>query len=117
MSALKQTDLSKRIRLAINANGVISRHDTLAAADEIDRYYTGMLNWKATAEAKDANYTRPAPACEATPAPFDEAKALELAHDSGIRFEGGLPMPGNEESLIEYARAILRNFAPPTSNA
>lgn len=54
MSELKQTDLSKRLRLTlergIDSNGM--RTLLLKAADEIDRYYTGMLNWKATAEAQ-----------------------------------------------------------------
>ena len=54
----KQTDLSKRLRAIANNDSRfltvnISKIDLIAAAHEIDRYYTGMLNWKATAEAKD----------------------------------------------------------------
>lgn len=48
------TDLSKRLRAAIAVNGVIDRVTTLAAADEIDRYYGGMLAWKEAAEEKDS---------------------------------------------------------------
>lgn len=50
----KQTDLSKRLRDAATADvGLAHAKLLIGAADEIERYYGGMLNWKATAEAKD----------------------------------------------------------------
>lgn len=55
-ASLEPTDLSKRLRAGIEANGVVSQADTLAAADEIERYYGGMLAWKQTAEKKDRDW-------------------------------------------------------------
>jgi hypothetical protein len=56
--ALKNTDLSKRLRESATggklAHTNVSNFLLHAAADEIERYYSGMMNWKATAEAKDA---------------------------------------------------------------
>ena len=48
----KQTDLSKRLRSEANSPhpSRINKDDLRAAAEEIERYYTGMLNWKAEAE-------------------------------------------------------------------
>jgi len=43
---------------------------------------------------------------------FDEVLALELAHDCGVRFKDDMPITSVEDTLIEYAHAILRNFAP-----
>lgn len=56
MGELKQTDISKRLRnIAADWGNFtfspISQKEMLAAAEEIERYYTGMLNWKASAEA------------------------------------------------------------------
>ncbi len=54
----KQTDLSKRLRPMVHDGSgtlvMVSKDDLTAACNEIDRYYTGMMNWKASAEAKDA---------------------------------------------------------------
>lgn len=50
----RQTDLSKKLRA--KANQPFGPEDfalLTAAAEEIERYYTGMLNWKASAEARD----------------------------------------------------------------
>lgn len=48
-------DLSKRLRAAsTNFATTLLQSDILAAADEIDRYYGGMLAWKSSAKAKDA---------------------------------------------------------------
>lgn len=56
-SPTRQTDLSKKLRLLYEALGhphnVFDRRHLLQAADEIERYYGGMLAWKHTAEAKD----------------------------------------------------------------
>ena len=63
MSELKQTDLSKRLRAKATQPFGPEDFVLLAqAADEIDRYYTGMLNWKATAEAQSTQpeATKPA---------------------------------------------------------
>lgn len=62
------TDLSKRLRALVEKPDqfrmVTVKAGTLeAAADEIDRYYGGMIAWKRSAEAKDAA-TKPAtPTC------------------------------------------------------
>lgn len=51
---LKQTDLSQRLRHWDKTEiATIAASDLHAAADEIDRYYNGMLAWKQTAETKD----------------------------------------------------------------
>ena len=55
--ALKPTDISQRLREYAGNSGYSHNDyaDTMrAAADEIERYYGGMMNWKKTAEAKDA---------------------------------------------------------------
>lgn len=59
-----KTDLSKRLRSFAsdrdaNATPFI-KHQLSLAADEIERYYGGMLAWKRTAEAKDRESTAPA---------------------------------------------------------
>jgi hypothetical protein len=52
----EHTDLAQRLR-AIGEAGQLVDHKTLIqAADEIDRYYTGMLAWKQTAEKKDRDW-------------------------------------------------------------
>lgn len=65
------TDISRRLRTALANCGPAAlieplRADILAAADEIERYYTGMMNWKRAAEAKDAALAA-APAAAPTP--------------------------------------------------
>jgi hypothetical protein len=68
------TDLSKRLRnWDINSVATIVASDLHAAADEIERYYGGMLSWKRTAEAKDRE---PADA-QATPAAVRDAALLD----------------------------------------
>ena len=56
-NATTQTDLSKKLRkLAKDMDAdspMFLRAQLQSAAEEIERYYGGMLNWKATAEAKD----------------------------------------------------------------
>lgn len=50
--AVQQTDLSKELRITASARfGAYDNKMLLAAAEEIERYYTGMLAWKKTAEA------------------------------------------------------------------
>lgn len=59
-----ETDMGKRCRsmaedlrhgiLEVNPSDV--RRLLILAGNEIDRYYNGMMNWKATAEAKDRDY-------------------------------------------------------------
>jgi hypothetical protein len=53
---LKQTDRSRYLRnlAGDGCDFILSRASVIATAQEIERYYGGMLNWKATAEAKDA---------------------------------------------------------------
>jgi hypothetical protein len=55
------TDLSKRLRQYAarapeHAVRSIATKDLIAAADEIDRYYGGMMAWKQTAEKKDRDW-------------------------------------------------------------
>lgn len=51
---MKRTDLATRMRtLAAQPAYAAVKTILTQGADEIDRYYTGMCNWKATAEAKD----------------------------------------------------------------
>lgn len=50
------TDLSKRLREFVEQNLTPYPRDILAAADEIERYYGGMMAWKKTAEKKDADW-------------------------------------------------------------
>lgn len=49
------TDIARRLRA--RAAGAMSNQDDaklmMAAADECDRFYNGMMNWKANAQAKD----------------------------------------------------------------
>lgn len=57
----KPTDISKRLRAYADERAIAAHYADLmrVAADEIERYYGGMLNWKATAEAKDAAPVQP----------------------------------------------------------
>lgn len=55
-AAKRETDLSREIRTTLGGNITTTGKLILLldrAAEEIERYYGGMLNWKATAEAKD----------------------------------------------------------------
>jgi hypothetical protein len=56
-----QTDLSRQLRIAAQQFGVrgstaLFTTQVIAAADEIERYYGGMLAWKKTAEKKDRDW-------------------------------------------------------------
>lgn len=58
-SQSKPTDMSRRLRDAATAEVGLSMAQLLiGAADEIERYYGGMLAWKQTAEKKDADWNR-----------------------------------------------------------
>jgi len=77
------TDLSKHLRaLATDpmyADHVHAKKSTLlAAAEEIERYYGGMMNWKRTAEAKDCALAAPT----AAEGPSDEPDMLWWADDN-----------------------------------
>lgn len=97
MSELKQTDLSKRLRQTIergiDANGM--RTLLAKAADEIERYYTGMLNWKATAESQS---TQP----EATKPAQDESD-----EDTWRRL--ALQFDGHRMMALSHLRAMLQD--------
>lgn len=94
MSDLKQTDLSKRLREAAATFTIENSSQLLMqAADEIERYYTGMLNWKATAEAQSR--TQPevtAPAQDLSAAilaiTLDEQKQATHDYGAGSYAEG-----------------------------
>lgn len=57
----KTTDISKRLREWACERAIAAHYADLmlVAADEIERYYVGMMNWKATAEAKDSAPVQP----------------------------------------------------------
>lgn len=98
MSELKQTDLSKRLREL--AQRLVTPYETakvmLDAAEEIERYYTGMLNWKATSEAQSTQ-------SEAT------KPARTLAEiDADIATGGGL---GRMDRLLKERSAALASPA------
>lgn len=129
------TDLSKRLRAFANGS-FKGAHDQerllLSAADEIERYYGGMLNWKRAAEAKDAALARAAaPAPEATqhaPAPmigdersaFDELRAMsppalydaEYFFVHGIQHEKGKHLPVAPEAASEAKGLELADDHP-----
>lgn len=50
---MKQTDGSKYLRDLVQdvCDVILSRADVIATAQEIERYYSGMLAWKSTAGA------------------------------------------------------------------
>ncbi|MEH6434343.1 Lar family restriction alleviation protein [Massilia sp. DD77] len=56
----RPTDLSREIRSHLSNAGTTTAGKLILlldrAADEIESYYGGMLNWKRTAEAKDAEF-------------------------------------------------------------
>ncbi len=64
MSDDNSTDLSRRIRALAEdpmwSDHVenVSKKTLVAAAEEIERYYVGMANWKKTAEEKDSLIVR-----------------------------------------------------------
>lgn len=62
----RSTDLSKRLRAFASNLGFAHSKIMIEAADEIERYYGGMLNWKATTEAKDGEFVL---ACQSQAAP------------------------------------------------
>lgn len=66
------TDLSQRLREKVyGGTHPDFKADILAAADEIERYYGGMMNWKANAQQKDrqmAEYREKIAALESAPA-------------------------------------------------
>jgi uncharacterized Zn finger protein (UPF0148 family) len=88
----KETDLSKRLREIVADKGADAlsflRHQMLLAADEIERYYGGMLAWKATAEAKDRATTTSA-----------SASAIDLARlpEPLLAFDSWLNEPPSRE--------------------
>lgn len=87
---MNQTHRSKYLRdLARDGCDVIlSRADAFATAEEIERYYGGMLAWKATAGAKDATLCA---AAFAAPVDFSA-----IAGDD--------PMKGDRNKEAAYAR-------------
>jgi len=46
---------------------------------------------------------------------FDEAYALELAHDCGVRFKGDIPNRAMEDALIKFAQKVLFHFTVPAA--
>lgn len=131
--ARKPTDISKRLREYAGNNGYSHNNyaDTMrAAADEIERYYGSMLNWKKTAEAKDA-----APAA-ANGALTDEREIFDRMylsmhgfhtkaeldkewHRTGAMFCAALAS-GPDAALVkalESALAIINNEADPDEYA
>lgn len=57
--ARRLRDKAEEIRHGIQQlNGSEIRCLLFQAAKEVDRYYNGMMNWKRTAEAKDAEFVK-----------------------------------------------------------
>lgn len=105
----KPTDISQRLReYASNPGYSHSDYaDTMrAAAEEIERYYGGMLAWKKTAEAKDA-----APSIPAQAAPITEAKLRRIIDSAWYSLRFSSPSSGimsyTEAEREMVARAIL----------
>ncbi|MBV8060796.1 MAG: hypothetical protein JO253_04640 [Alphaproteobacteria bacterium] len=88
----KQTELSKRLRMTAERHPSIPSNMAFQAAEEIERYYIGMLNWKATAEKQNAH----CPFCQPSPQPVGAVVADEIlaeaiqrgySHNDGIRMD------------------------------
>lgn len=104
-SEQKPTDLSKRLR--VKASQPFGPEDfalLTQAADEIERYYGGMLNWKRTAEAQKP----------AAPATLSDEKIRQLALSYGVAkgraiIDGRLMVATGEgdREIMEFARALL----------
>lgn len=111
MSELKQTDLSKRLRDFSYDPSLAPRYADImiAAADEIERYYTGMLNWKATAEAQGR--TQPP---EAVADKVDALAILrEFVNDSQEHDVGGGDVVVTTCEVREKAVALLNRLQDP----
>lgn len=96
----QQTDLSKKLRAHVSGHaGLATNTDNkllLDAADEIERYYTGMLNWKHSAEAKAAIAAQ-------------EPKQA-MTDDQIAKIHDAVPQTGNW--VNDFARAIERASSP-----
>jgi len=105
MSELKQTDLSKRLREL--AQRLVTPYETakvmLDAAEEIERYYTGMLNWKATAEAQ----SRAQPEANAD---AKDAEHKEPTHDNHPGHHDGMTCKQASQWLTDYNECLLRGL-------
>jgi hypothetical protein len=77
----RSTDLSRKLREAATGGKLcysnVSNFMLHAAADEIERYYGGMLNWKSTAETKDAAHT--STAADAKDASLEPERVFDIA--------------------------------------
>lgn len=116
----KPTDLSNRLRSYIDQNLMPYPSDVLAAADEIERYYGGMMNWKAAAEAKDHAPAQPV----AVPDGWQEKmRGLIVSMDVSTgdddashrifgEVEGVMPQG---DSYVILAVESSRNFAAPAA--
>lgn len=91
--SVKQTDLSKRLLAATEQNSGPMRiiaisvliSDLTALCREVDRYYTGMLNWKAAAEAKDEALASQSPSAPVVP------ELPEIESEADIEYLKGVP--------------------------
>jgi hypothetical protein len=110
----RETDLSKKLRLLYEALGmphnVFDRRHLLQAADEIERYYGGMLAWKATAEAKDRDMQQAA----AQPQQSAEVRGLTDSEiEAAFKAAGG--RWDGDRWVIEDAdlHPFVRGITPP----
>jgi hypothetical protein len=101
----KHTDLSQRLRwMAPQQSSDGMTRVLIQAADEIDRYYTGMMNWKATAEAKDAAHL--AGQSQAT-----NAQSVPSVTERQVIFASGdAILAGMKPGYVEYDFALVRNL-------
>lgn len=98
------TDLSKRLRDYANSgwkytNNIVARADLLAACDEIDRYYGGMMAWKKTAEKKDRD--------------LSEERINAVNERCATRSSAPLPLPAgpSEQPAAEATRSVCGEAA------
>lgn len=116
----KQTDLSRRLRDTICAEPfsrqlTVTPRTLLAAADEIDRYYTGMLNWKATAEAKDLAVLA-APAALADAAPDGESWQHKCEETERALIFWRAKAAQGRAAGIEEAAEVVKSLINPQGN-
>ncbi|MDB5937469.1 MAG: hypothetical protein JWQ01_4813 [Massilia sp.] len=98
--SLTPTDLSKRLRATVGAVMLMTDREKLMidAADEIERYYGGMMAWKQTAEKKDADL---AGMKRTQDAMIDQIAIMESADEPEVEApSAGSDEPTERESLI-----------------
>jgi hypothetical protein len=118
------TDLSKRLRQIASEDTSpyfctnVPKDDLRAAADEIDRYYGGMLAWKQTAEKKDRDWNEARMAREndrvaVRAQPTDRDAVLSKAEEIARCYDQGTP----EGHAIADAIGAMKSGGSTTEGA